>query len=134
MTLRPVSVLLEHTFVHSYAWRCRRSVPRCEELEDQVAALKGAAGFYWALWQEVQHLLAHLPRPGRRGSPYSIWYEGPRADALRGHHTDFARRICPTCRTAVLSLFRLPRRYEDNRPVCSACYLELVAPSAIAPW
>ncbi len=25
-----------------------------------------------------------------------------------------------------MSLFRLPRRYEDNRPVCAACYLELV--------
>jgi hypothetical protein len=96
--------------------------PRCEELEDQVAALKGTAGFYWALWQEVQHLLAHLPRPGRRGSPYAIWYDGPRADALRGHHPDFARRLCPTCRTAVLSLFRLPRRYGDTRPVCAACY------------
>jgi hypothetical protein len=49
--------------------------PRCEELEDQVAALKGTAGFYWALWQEVQHLLAHLPRPGRRGSPYASYVD-----------------------------------------------------------
>jgi len=99
-----------------------------------VAALKGSAGFYWALWQEVQHLLAHLPRPGRRGSTYAIWYDGPRADALRGHHPDFARRLCPTCRTAVLSLLRLPRRYADPRPVCAACYLELAGRSAIPPW
>ena len=26
-----------------------------------MAALKGSAGFYCALWQEVQHVLAHLP-------------------------------------------------------------------------
>ena len=77
--------------------------PRCEELEDQVAALKGTAGFYWALWQEVQHLLAHLPRPGRRGSPYAIWYDGPCADALRGYHPDFARRLCPMSFTAGIS-------------------------------
>jgi hypothetical protein len=107
---------------------------RCEELEELVAALKGTAGFYWALWQEVQHLLAHLPAPGRRGSPYARWYDGPREDALRGHDPGFARRQCSTCERAVLSLFRLPRRYAESKPVCSACYLELVGRSAIVPW
>ena len=80
--------------------------PRFEELEDQVAALKGTAGFYWALWQEVQHLLAHLPRPGRRGFPYSIWYDGRRADALRGRAAltsgwspSPSQPTAPACRT-----------------------------------
>jgi hypothetical protein len=27
---------------------------RCQALEDLVAVLKGTAGFYWALWQEVR--------------------------------------------------------------------------------
>jgi hypothetical protein len=79
-------------------------------------------------------VLAHLPAPRRRGSPYARWYNGPRADALRGHDLGFARRQCPTCQRAVLGLFRLPQRYADTRPVCSACYLELVGQSAIVPW
>jgi hypothetical protein len=90
--------------------------------------------FYWALWQEVQHVLAHLPAPRRRGSPYALWYAGPRADALRGHDPDFIRRVCPACHGSVLSLFRLPRRYGDSRRVCSACYLESVGRSAMIGW
>ena len=108
--------------------------PRCAELEELVAALKGSAGFYWALWQEVQHVLAHLPAPRRRGSPYALWYAGPRADALHGHDPDFIRRVCPACHASVLSLFRLPRRYGDSRRVCSACYLESVGRSAMVGW
>ena len=108
--------------------------PRCEELEDLVAALKGTAGFYWALWQEVQHVLAHLPTPRRYGSAYATWYDGARADALRGHHPDFARRRCRLCGRSVLSLFKLPRRYADERPVCGACYLEQVGQSAVVAW
>ena len=34
------------------------------KLEDRVTALKGTAGFYWALWQEVQHLLGPFASPG----------------------------------------------------------------------
>jgi len=90
-------------------WVPNASCPRCEELEDLVAALKGTVGFYWALWQEVQHLLAHLPPPSRSKSSYALWYSGTRAAALRGHHPDFVRSICPSCREAVLSLFRLPK-------------------------
>jgi hypothetical protein len=112
----------------------RSRCSRCEELEDLVAVLKGTVGFYWALWQEVQHLLAHLPPPQRQNSPYALWYTGPRADALRGHHPDFVRSFCPSCRQAVLSLFRLPQRYNDPHRVCAACYLELVGRSAIAGW
>ena len=67
---------------------------RCEELEDLVAALKGTVGYYWALWQQVQGVLARLPAPRRRGSPYARWYDGPRADALRGYHRDVVPRCC----------------------------------------
>jgi len=108
--------------------------PRCIELEDLVAALKGTAAFYWALWQEVQHVLAHLPPPRRGNSPYGLWYAGERADALRGHDRNYARRLCPGCSSAVLSLFRLPRRYGDSRQVCASCYLEQVGRSAVVGW
>ena len=110
------------------------SCPRCEELEDLVAALKGTAGFYWALWQETQHLLAHLPPPRRRNTSYARWYAGPRADALRGHNPDFVRSFCTACHQAVLSLFRLPSRYADRNRVCAACYLEMVGRSAVVGW
>jgi len=107
---------------------------RCAELEELVAALKGTAGFYWALWQEVQHVLAHLPAPRRPGSPYARWYAGPRADALRGHDASFIRRQCPECHASVLSLFPLPRRYGESMRVCAACCLEGVGRSAVVGW
>ncbi len=108
--------------------------PRCAELEELVAALKGSAGFYWALWQEVQHVLAHLPAPRRRGSPYALWYAGPRADALRGHDPDFIRRVCPLVpRICLESLSSAPSLWRSEA-VCSACYLESVGRSAMVGW
>jgi len=107
---------------------------RCIELEDLVAALNGTAGFYWALWQEVQHVLAHFPTPIRSYSAYARWYSGPRTDALRGHDPGLVRPFCPQCGARALSLFRLPSRYRDPRPVCAACYLEMVGRSAVVGW
>ena len=108
--------------------------PRCDELEDLVAALKGTVGYYWALWQQVQGVLARLPAPRRPGSPYARWYDGPRADALRGYAPEVAPACCSTCSRPVLALFKLPRRYGRAAPVCSACYLELVGRSPVVPW
>ena len=108
--------------------------PRCDELEDLVAALKGTVGYYWALWQQVQGFLARWPAPRRPGSPYARWYDGPRADALRGYDPDVAPQWCSACSRPVLAVFKLPRRYGLAAPVCSACYLEVVGRSPVVPW
>ena len=79
-------------------------------------------------------MLARLPAPRRPGSPYARWYDGPRADALRGYHPDVAAQWCSACSRPVLAVFKLPRRYGRAAPVCSACYLEVVGRSALVPW
>ena len=108
--------------------------PRCDELEDLVAALKGTVGYYWALCSGSRVVLARLPPPRRPGSPYARWYDGPRADALRGYHPDVAPRWCSACSRPVWTLFKLPRRSGRAGPVCGACYLELVGRSPLVPW
>jgi hypothetical protein len=130
----PVRDALEHLSYTVDGVSLPSRCPRCEELEDLVAALKGTVGYSWALWQQVQGVLARLPAPRRPGSPYARWYDGPRADALRGYHPDVAPEWCSACSRPMLALFELPRRYGRAAPVCSACSLELVGRSALVPW
>ena len=108
--------------------------PRCEELEDQVAALKGTAG--------------SIGRFGRRFSTCWPTYLAP-VGAARPMRFGTTVRAQTRCAGIILTLrVACARRAGLPSLACfgchgamatlgrsaAACYLELVGRSAIAPW